>query len=239
MEKAKTVKLILGLLYLLIISIFLWLFFSKFSLNDFSNYDFIKQNTENLKNLKDNNLLISISFFILFTIIWVLLLGFGSPIFLLGGFIFGKWLGTLIVTISLSIGATLLYLFASYFFKELIEEKFSKKFESLKDKFKKNEFNFFLIYRFVGGIPFAISNILPALFNVKIKNFFFGSLLGMYPQIFVWTSLGSGIEKIIDQNLKQPTFIELIYSREIYLPILGFIIIIFLGVVIKNFFYKN
>ena len=121
MEKAKTVKLILGLLYLLIISIFLWLFFSKFSLNDFSNYDFIKQNTENLINLKDNNLLISVSFFILFTIIWVLLLGFGSPIFLLGGFIFGKWFGTLIVTISLSIGATLLYLFASYFFKEMIE----------------------------------------------------------------------------------------------------------------------
>ena len=135
MEKAKTVKLILGLLYLLIISKFLWLFFSKFSLNDFSNYDFIKQNTENLINLKDNNLLISVSFFILFTIIWVLLLGFGSPIFLLGGFIFGKWFGTLIVTISLSIGATLLYLFASYFFKELIEEKFSKKFESLKDSF--------------------------------------------------------------------------------------------------------
>ena len=237
MEKAKTVKLILGLLYLLIISIFLWLFFSKFSLNDFSNYDFIKQNTENLINLKDNNLLISVSFFILFTIIWVLLLGFGSPIFLLGGFIFGKWLGTLIVTISLSIGATLLYLFASYFFKEMIEEKFSKKFESLKDKFKKNEVNFFLIYRFVGGIPFFIANILPVIFNVNLKNYFFGTFFGMLPMLFIGCTLGSGLEKVIIENSTTPTILDIITAKDVYYPIFGFILVLILGIIIKRKLY--
>ena len=123
--------------------------------------------------------------FVLFTIIWVILLGFGSPIVLIAGFIFGKWIGTLTATISLTIGATLLYLFVNYFLKDLIEEKFSKKFNFLNDKFKRNEFTFFLIYRFIGGIPFQISNVLPVLFNVKLKNYFFGSLFGMAPQIFL------------------------------------------------------
>ena len=75
---------------------------------------------------KDSNLfLLSISF-ILFTIIWVLMLGFGSPIFLVGGFLFGKWFGTLIVTFSLTVGATILYIISNYMFKELIVYKFSK-----------------------------------------------------------------------------------------------------------------
>ena len=56
---------------------------------------------------------------------------------------------------------------------------------------------FFLIYRFVGGIPFTIANLLPVLFNVKLKNYFFGSFLGIMPQGFIVTSLGSGISEII------------------------------------------
>ena len=239
MSKSSKLKIILGSLYLIIIVVVLWLFFSYFSIGELTNYDLIKNNRNYLIEIKNSNILLSGILFFILTVIWTLLLGFASPILLLAGFIFGKWLGSLLAAFALSTGATLLYIFCNFYLKDFIKEKFLKKFIFLNDKFKKNEFNFFLIYRFVGGIPFAISNILPALFNVKIKNFFFGSLLGMYPQIFVWTSLGSGIEKIIDQNLKQPTFIELIYSREIYLPILGFIIIIFLGVVIKNFFYKN
>ena len=161
MEKAKKIKLFLGLLYFLIIISFLLLIFSKFSFSDLSSYEIIKTNTEYLQKYKNSNFLLVCISFILFTIIWVLMLGFGSPIFLVGGFLFGKWLGTLIVTFSLTAGATILYIVASYMFKELIVEKFYNKFASLSDKFKKNEFNFMLIYRFVGGIPFFIANILP------------------------------------------------------------------------------
>ena len=48
-----------------------------------------------------------------------MLLGFGSPICIAGGFIFGKWIGTILVVISLTCGATLLYILGNLFFKEL------------------------------------------------------------------------------------------------------------------------
>ena len=239
MEKAKKIKIYLGTLYLLIVFIFLWFFFSKFSLNDLSTYDFIKNNRDYIFKVKQNDFFLTIFLFIFFTIIWVLLLGFGSPIFLLGGFIFGKWFGTLIVTFSLTIGATILYLFASYFLKDLIIETFSKKFYSLSEKFKKNEFIFFLIYRFVGGIPFQIANLLPILFNIKRKNYFFGTFLGIMPQGFIITSLGSGISEIIKNNDTVPSLLDLLSSNEIYLPILGFIFLVFLTIILKKFFYKN
>ena len=239
MEKAKKIKIYFGLIYTIILFVFLWLFFSNFSLSELTSYEFIKNNRDYLIAIKDNNLFLVSILFLVFTIIWVLALGFGSPIFLVGGFIFGKWIGTILVTFGLSIGATLLYMFANYFLKDIVEKKFSKKFSSLNEKFKKNEFFFILIYRFIGGIPFFISNILPTLFNVKVKNFFFGSLIGMTPQLFIGVALGSGIEKIINENKELPSFYELITSSEIYIPIFGFIFLLILGIIFKKFFYKN
>ena len=239
MKKEKKLKIFLGSTYVLIILSFLWVFFDNFSLSEISSYEFIKNNNDYFNQLKNKNFFIISLVFFIFTIIWVLLLGFGSPILLLSGFIFGKWVGFIYAVLSLSIGATLLYIFANYFLKDLVEEKFSKRFSNLNDKFKKNEFTFFLIYRFVGGIPFSISNILPTIFNVKLKNFFFGSIIGMSPQIFVGVSLGAGLNEIIQKNIEAPSLIELLFSSEIYIPIIAFIILLIAGIFIKNIFYKN
>ena len=238
MNREKKIKFILGLTYLAIISGFLWILFTNISITELASYDFIKNNYESINKIKNTNFLIVSLLFIVFTIVWVLMLGFGSPIILFAGFIFGKWIGSIYAVISLSLGALFLYLLSGYFFRDIIEKKFSTKFIFLRDKFKKNEFNFFLIYRFVGGIPFFISNILPVLFNVKPSNFFFGSMLGMYPQVFVAASLGSGLGKIIENNLQAPSIFELIFSSDIYIPILSFIFLLILGIIIKNFYYK-
>ena len=238
MNKIKNIKIVLGISYILVISIFLWFFFQNFSIQDFTSYELIKANRETLDAIKSNNIFLSSLLFFLGTIIWVLLLGFGSPIFLVGGFIFGKWLGTLLVVFGLSTGATLLYIIANFFFKDVIKEKFSNRFNNLTESFKKNEFVFFLIYRFVGGIPFFISNILPTLFNIKIKNFFFGSILGMTPQLFVGVSLGAGLSKILDENKEPPNFFELISTPDIYLPIIGIIILVLIAIYLRKYFFK-
>ncbi len=238
MNNTKNIKIILGISYILIISIFLWFFFQNFSIQDFTSYELINANRESLEGIKNNNIILSSILFFFGTIIWVLLLGFGSPIFLVGGFIFGKWLGTLLVVFGLSIGATLLYTFANFFFKDIVKEKFSSRFNNLTKQFKKNEFIFFLIYRFVGGIPFFISNILPTLFNIKLKNFFFGSIFGMTPQLFVGVSLGAGLSKILEENKEPPSFFELILTPDIYLPVIGIIFLMLIGIYLKKSFFK-
>ena len=240
MEKAKKIKIFIGLFYLVAICLFLYFFFSKFSLQDLTSYDFIRENRSYFFELKNSNLfLISITFLLL-TILWVFpFLGFGSPVALLGGFIFGKWIGTLIVVLALSIGATFLYVFGNYFLKDLIREKFLNKFKSLEIKFKKSEFTFLLIYRFIGGIPWQLSCLIPTLFNVKIKNFFFATLIGIIPQIFLAVSIGSGLEKIIDQNSETPNITDIIFSADIYVPILAFFGLILITIILRKLFYKN
>ena len=240
MEKTKKIKIFIGLSYLILISIFLFLFFSKFSLQEITSYNFIKENRSYFLELKNSNLFFISTIFLIFTILWVFpFLGFGSPIALIGGFIFGKWLGTILVVLGLSIGATFLYLFGNFFLKDLIREKFLKKYQSLEVKFKKSEFFYLLIYRFIGGIPWQLSCLLPTIFNVKAINFFFATLIGIIPQIFIAVSIGSGLEKVIDQNSEVPGLSEIIFSPEVYVPILAFFILVLLTILLRKLFYKS
>ena len=239
MKKSKKIKLFIGISYLILVSIFLFLFFSKFSIQEISSYDFIKDNRVYFIELKNSNLFLLTIIFLTLSILWVFpFLGFGSPVALVGGFIFGKWIGTLVVVLGLSVGATFLYIFGNYFLKDLIREKFLYKYKNLDIKFKKSEFNYLLIYRFIGGIPWQLSCILPTIFDVKVRNFFFATLIGIIPQIFLAVSIGSGLENIIEQNLEAPSIIEIIISPEIYIPLILFFILLLITIFIRKIFYK-
>ena len=238
MENIKKFKIYLGILYVLLISTFLYFFFSKFTLQELSSYEFIKNNVDYFSNLKDKNYYTLLLTFFLFVVFWVLLLGFGSPVALASGFIFGKWIGTIIIATSLSVGSLLLYLIANFFFRDLVQQKLGNRMVFLKELFKKNEFLYFLIYRFIGGLPFFIHNTLPVIFNIRIINYFFGTLLGMIPQLFIMVSIGSGLEKIIKTNNSPPSFFEIIASEEIYLPLIAFLIIVVISIFLKKKLYK-
>ena len=240
MKKDNKIKIFIGLFYLILVGLFLYYLFANFTFQQLTSYDFIKENIEFFSELKKNNIILLSLSFLLIVVLWVFpFLGFGSPVALLGGFILGKWVGTIVVVLGMSIGATFLYIFGNYFLKDLIREKFLNKFQNLEIKFKKSEFIFLLIYRFCGGIPWQLSCILPTLFNVKVKNFLFATLLGIIPQIFLVVSIGSGLEKIISENLDPPKISDLIFYPDIYLPIGLFIILIIITIIFRKKFYKN
>ena len=240
MEKSKKLKLFIGLSYLILLSVFLYLFFSKFSFQEITSYDFIKENRLYFLELRNSNLFLIFIIFLIVTILWVFpFLGFGTPIALMGGFIFGKWVGTLVVVLGLSIGATFLYIFGNYFLKQIVREKFLNRFQNLENKFRNSEFMYLLIYRFVGGIPWQLSCILPTIFDVKTSNFFLATLIGIIPQIFLAVSIGSGLEKVIDQNTEIPSFTDIIFLPDIYIPILAFFCLVIITIFLRKLLYKK
>ena len=240
MEKNTKIKLYVGIFYLVLLSTFLFFFFSKFSLTEITSYDFIKENSSYLLEFRNSNQFLVSIIFLTLTILWVFpFLGFGSPIALLGGFILGKWIGTIVVVSGLSIGATFLYLFGNYFLKDLVREKFLEKFQNLQIKFKRSEFFYLLIYRFCGGIPWQLSCILPTIFNVKVKNFFCATFLGIIPQIFLAVSIGSGLEKVIEQNSTAPSVLDLLATKEVYVPLIIFAFLLVFSFLVRKIFYKK
>ena len=239
MAKSKKIKLFIGLFYISAVGLFLYFIFTKFSFQEITSYEFIKNNRDYFYDLRQTNLFLLGVSFILFSIFWVFAAGFGSPLALFAGFIFGKWFGLLFTVIGLSIGATLLYIFANFFLKEMIRDRFLNRFQKLEEKFQKSEFLYLLVYRFIGGIPFQIQNVLPCIFNVKVYNYFWSTFLGMIPSLFIMISIGSGLEEIIDQNLNAPSVTDLITSPSIYIPLIAFFGLLIITIFFRKVFYKN
>ena len=238
--ESSNFKIYLGGIYLVILCIAIYFLFSTFDIKDLTSYDLIKENREMILKYKSNNIFFLTTIFFIITILLNLLL---CPMLLptlIIGFIFGKWLGTLILIFGNTLGGFLLYRLAKTFFSDLIEKKFKTKFSKFIVFFNKNETIYFMCFRFIGGggAPFPIQNVLPVLFNMSAKNYIIATLLGIIPTTFVTVALGSGIEKIIDQNAKL-SFLPVIQSPEIYLPIIGFFIILVVALFIKKLYFKE
>ena len=238
--ESSNFKIYLGGVYLIVLLIAVYFLFSTFDLKDLTSYEFIKENRETILKYKDNNIFfLTIIFFIITIFLNLLLCPMLIPTLVIG-FIFGKWLGTLILIFGNTLGGFLLYRLAKTFFSDLIEKKFKTKFSKFIVFFNKNETIYFMCFRFIGGggTPFPIQNVLPVLFNMSAKNYIIATLLGIIPTTFVTVALGSGIEKIIEQNAKL-SFLPVIQSPEIYLPIIGFFIILVVALFIKKLYFKE
>ena len=233
-------KLIIGIAYLVIISAGIYFLFSFVDIKDLTSYEFIRSNKNLILKYKNENFLFLTCVFFIFSIIWVLLLGFAMPLLLFSGFVFGKWWGILIVLTATTLGAAALYILAGFFLRDIIEEKLAPKFSKLKEFFIKNDILYFTSYRFIGGggTPYAIQNILPVLFNMPLKNYIIATFIGSMPSMFVTVAIGSGIENVIDKN-ENLSLISVISSPEIYLPIIGFFIILIIAFIIKKFYFKQ
>ena len=233
-------KLILAIVYAFCLGGIFLIVFSYLDLKDLTNYTFIRNSASALIDYKNSNFILFLILFFFFSVMWIFFLGFGSPIAILSGFIFGQWIGTLITVVSFTLGSSLLYLLASFYFTEIITKHLSSRIEKYTNLFQKNELIYFMIFRFTGGggIPFGIQNILPVIFKMKLKNYIYSTFFGLMPVIFIINTLGSGLENIINKN-EQLNYKSIILDPEIYIPIISFIIILFVSFFLRKKFFKD
>tara|TARA_B100001564_G_C20599663_1_gene652076 strand:+ start:41 stop:766 length:726 start_codon:yes stop_codon:yes gene_type:complete len=232
---SSTLKSFLGISYIIILFIFLYLIFSYIEITRLDDFLYYKELQINIENNVGNNLYINILLFFLFCVVWVSLLGFGTPLLLISGILFGKWIGTVISVTSISIGALILYLIANFFFKDLVYKLLEKKIINYLHLFKKNEFIYFFIFRLAGGlgIPFGLQNVLPVIFSIKKSNYFIASFLGFIPVFFIWNTIGAGLSEYIKQA-DNFSILNLLLNKEIYIPILLFLILMIISIIIKK-----
>ena len=237
---SKNLKIFLGISYLLILFIFLYFIFGSIEVNRLDDFSYYKEVQSNLDAHISSNELINLIYFFIFGIVWVVLLGFGTPILIISGILFGQWLGTVISVMSLSFGALALYSIGNFFFKDLVKTILEKKFTKYISLFQKNEFFYFFIYRFIGGlgIPFFLQNLLPILFGMKKRNYFLSSCFGFIPSFFIMNTIGAGLNNYVMQA-SNFSMINLILSKEIYLPILMFVGLMVISLFIKKKFFND
>ena len=80
--------------------------------------------------------------------------------------------------------------------------------------------------------------ILPVIFNIRKSNYFFASLLGFIPMFFIWNTIGSGLNEYIKQA-DNFSVINLFLNKEIYLPIIFFVIVMLISTIIRKRIFDN
>ena len=237
---SKNLKIFLGISYLIILFSFLYFIFTGIEANRLNDFSYYKELQENLSNYVSENIITNIIYFFIFAILWVTLLGFGSPLLIISGILFGQWIGTLISVISISVGALILYSIGNFFFRDFVKKILEQKFDKYILLFKRNEFYYFFIYRFIGGlgVPFGLQNLIPILFGMKKFNYFFSSFFGFIPAFFIFNTIGSGLNSYVAQSEKF-NMLDFILSPAIYSPILMFACLMVISLIIKKKFFDD
>ena len=137
---SKNLKIFLGISYLLILFAFLYFIFAAIEINRLNDFSYYKEIQKNLENYISANILINLFYFFVFAVIWVALLGFGSPLLIISGILFGQWIGTIVSVFAISIGALILYSIGIFFFRDLLRSVLKKNLKNIFIFFKKMNF---------------------------------------------------------------------------------------------------
>ena len=236
MNRLSKIKIFLGLAYLGIVSLVVIAFF-YFGANTFLSPSYLVENKNYIFELRDQNLFLISSVYFFFSIIWVFLMGFGTPLVIFAGFAFGTILGSILSIFSFTIGATLLYLFANHYFKDLVEKYLGTKYASIKQNVNQNELSYFFSLRVIPGIPFPIKNLLPVLFNMKLKNFFLATLFGEAAPIIISVSIFSGLSNAFESD--KDLNLNLLFSPGIFFPLLALAMMSLIANFVKKKYFNK
>jgi uncharacterized membrane protein YdjX (TVP38/TMEM64 family) len=135
-----------------------------------------------------------------------------------GGFLFGRWLGTLYAVVGATAGATLEFLAARAGLAGLAARAGGWA-ERVHEGFRRDALSYLLVLRLVPLVPFWIVNLVAAGAGLPLPVFIVGTVVGIIPGAFVYASLGTGLGELAAQGTA-PGLAALLHPG-IILPILG------------------
>ena len=115
---------------------------------------------------------------------------------LLGGAIFGFSIGSIVVLVSATIGATIAFLLARYLFDELVQQKMGDRLSRIRENFSKDGAMYLFSMRLVPVIPFFAINLLMGLTSIKTLTYAAASFVGMAPGTMVYINAGTQLSKL-------------------------------------------
>jgi uncharacterized membrane protein YdjX (TVP38/TMEM64 family) len=193
---------------------------------------------ENIYNLSFFfNTGIGILSFVCIYILIVLLILPASWLSLLSGFLYGSYLGSIIVFISASIGASVAFFLSKSFFAKKLKNLLSRypKLSVIEKVIEKGGLKLIFLARLSPIFPFSILNYFYGLNNVKFRDFAFG-LLGIVPGTFLYCSIGSLAKSLQDLRNVQS-------SNNLYMTIIGvvstFLVVYFLARYSREYFENS
>lgn len=156
----------------------------------------------------------------------------GALLSLLGGFLFGTWLGALYAVTGATLGAVAVFLAARTALGDSLREKAGSAIRRMQEGFQENALNYLLVLRLIPIFPFWLVNLVPAFVGVPLRTYIIGTVLGIIPGGVVYASLGNGVGELL--AIGEKPNLGIIFAPDILGPILGLAVLAMLPVAYKK-----
>jgi uncharacterized membrane protein YdjX (TVP38/TMEM64 family) len=154
----------------------------------------IHANLDDWQNFAGENLLVAL---LIYLLVYAVVTGLSLPIAVLislvGGAIFGRWLGTAVVSLASTLGATLAFLASRYLFRDTIQRRFGQRLEVLNKGVEQDGAYYLFSLRLVPAVPFFLINVGMGLTPIRVWIYVLVSWIGMLPGTFVYVNIGTGL----------------------------------------------
>ncbi|MCA1771436.1 MAG: FAD-dependent oxidoreductase [Halomonas sp.] len=135
-------------------------------------------------------------FFAVYVVMTALSLPGATLLTLLGGTLFGLGWGLLIISFASTMGATLAFLLSRFLFRQPIEKRFPRQFESVNRGVERDGALYLFTLRLVPVFPFFMINLVMGLTRIKTLTFYWVSQVAMLPGTAIYVNAGGQLGEL-------------------------------------------
>jgi uncharacterized membrane protein YdjX (TVP38/TMEM64 family) len=139
---------------------------------------------------------------------------------LLGGFLFGTWLGGTSIALAATMGAVAIYFVTHTAFGESLTRRLPTEqgaFKKLREGLDRHSFWFLLSVRLAPIVPFVLVNIASGLARIPLRSYVLATFLGTVPTNVVYASIGAGLDRIFAEG-REPNM-QLLFDPRVFAPL--------------------
>ncbi|RUO42269.1 pyridine nucleotide-disulfide oxidoreductase [Pseudidiomarina aestuarii] len=168
-----------------------------FDVTQYLTLEQLKQQQNQLASWRDEHMLVLFAAYFGVYVLATALSIPGAIILTLGaGAVFGLGLGLLLASFASTLGATLAFLSARYLFRDSLEQRFSKRLESMNQGIERDGAWYLATLRLVPLFPFWMINLLMGVTRIRLWTYYWVSQVGMLAGTAVYVNAGTQLAQV-------------------------------------------
>ena len=187
---------------------------------------------------KQEPLLTAAVYFVVYVIATSLSFPGAALLTIIGGIIFGLWVGLLLVSFASSLGATLAFLVSRFLLRDWVQSKFANYLGAVNKGIEKDGAFYLFSLRLIPVVPFLVINLVMGITPMKAVVFYLVSQVGMLAGTAVYVNAGAELGAVEEFSTAGILSLPLLLSFAL-LAIFPFIARAIVGIVQRRKVYKN
>jgi len=180
-----------------IIFVGLIVIFKLFGLEHYFTLSYIKESQDKFAGIySDHRFMVIAAYMVIYILVTSLSLPGAAIMTLAGGALFGLLIGTVVVSFSSCIGATLACLVSRFVLREWVQQKFGDKLKTVNEGIETEGAFYLFTLRLIPIFPFWLINLVVGLTRMPINTFYWVSQVGMLPGTIVYVNAGKELGQI-------------------------------------------